>query len=162
MGIIDDVTKIIGSFKPVDIKTEIKNPTISPTVNYKSPTTNINFQSVEIGSSQVDSFVDKISDKVIEGIKKQAIGSVATDNEIQNEISKLTPGQFPAYLKSAVAGTATIAQMQPDFITAGTTLFPEPGQVFKVGEAGLNGKKVNNLRIIRHPDNTVTISYDEA
>lgn len=164
MSVTDEVAKIVKSFKPIDIKGEIKNPTIAPVVNYQSPTNNTyNFQSVQMDNTQLNIMVDKISDNLIEGIKEQVIGKIATNDELQNQITNLPPGQLPNFLRTAVVGTATLSEVQPNFITAGTTLFPKPEEVFKAGyETGLMGKKINNVKITRNPDNTITISYDET
>ncbi len=163
MSFIDDVAKIIGSFKPIDIKTEIKNPTIAPVLSYQSPTNNtFNFQSVEINNTQLNTMADKITDTLIEGIKMRMVGSIASDTKLQNEISRLSSDQLPNFFKTAMMGTATLSEVQPDFVTAGTTVFPKPESLFQAGyEIGTQGKRINNVRIMNNADGSITIQYEE-
>ncbi len=44
MNITDQITKVVKSFKPVEVKTEIKNPA----VNYQSPTNIFYIESVKL------------------------------------------------------------------------------------------------------------------
>lgn len=164
MSIIDEVTKIVKSFKLIDIKTEIKNPTIAPVINYKSPTnSNFNFQSLEINNTQLNQLADKVTDNLMETFKAQIVGTVATNESLRHEVEKIPSKELPNYLVSAMVGTATLSEVQPNFITAGTTVFPKPEDVFQAGyKVGIQGRKINNVRITRNQDNTITISYDET
>ncbi len=65
MNLSDTIIKIIKSFKPIEAKTQIKNPVI----NYKSPT-NYVFQKFEMDKSQFETLVSEISSKIIETITK--------------------------------------------------------------------------------------------
>lgn len=164
MGITDEVAKIIKSFKPIEIKTEIKNPSIAPVVNYKSPTNNVyNFQTLELNNVQLNSMANKITNNVIEGIKTQVVGKVASSSKLQNELSKLKEDQLVGYLKTTVIGTATVSQVQPELLESGTTFFPQLEELFKAGfKAGANGKTPNNITITINADKTLTIEYDET
>ena len=71
MADLNKILKTIKDFKPIDIKAEIKNPSIvSGGIKYKSPDiTNINFNEVQIDNKQLNILVEKLSDKMIEGIQ---------------------------------------------------------------------------------------------
>lgn len=66
MSIMDTAAKIVKSFKPFEVKVKIKKPII----NYKNPTHNLTIQSGEISSSQLNIIAEKISEKIIEEIKR--------------------------------------------------------------------------------------------
>lgn len=166
MSTLDNILKTIKSFKPVDIKAEIKNPSvISGGVRFQSPdVNNITFNEVQIDNRHLEVLVDKLSDKVIEGIQTQVAGKIASNQELQNQLSSLNQPQLTSYLKTTVSGTATISQLQPDFLASGGTVFPELGEVFQKGyEAGTKGRgQISNVKIYKTEKNGLVIQYDET
>lgn len=143
MADLNKILKIIKDFKPVEIKTEIKNPSIvRGGIKYKSPDiTNINFNEVQIDNKQLTVLVDKLSDKMISGIQTQVAGKIATNEQLQQSLGVLDDKQLTSYLRTTVSGTATISQLQPDFLTSGGTVFPELGEMFQKGyEVGSKGR----------------------
>ena len=77
MSITDEAVKIVKSFKPFDIKTEIKNPTI----NYQSPTNNFYFKSIKIDMSQFNLMIEAISNKIVEQIEEHTLKKIASDKD---------------------------------------------------------------------------------
>ena len=65
---------------------------------------------------------------------------------------------------TTVSGTATISQLQPDFLSSGGTVFPELGEMFQKGyEAGSRGKgQINNVKVFKTKDHGLVIQYDES
>lgn len=162
MSILTTIVKIIRSLKLIEIKNEIKKPTISPTINFKSPsTTNFNFNTIEINKKELNIIADKVTKEVVNGIKTQVVGTIAFDKKLQSELAKLEPVQLSGYLKTSIAGTATISQMQPDFLNEGPFL-PKPEEIFRMGyEIGSGGKQINNVKITKTSKNTLSIAYEE-
>ena len=162
MKILDTIIKIIKSLKLIEIKNEIKKPTISPTINFKSPsTTNLYFNSIKINRKELNVIADKVSRDLVDGIKTQVVGTIAIDKKLQTELAKLKPVQLSGYLKTSIANTATLSQMQPDFLNDGP-LLPSLEEAFTAGfEIGSGGKQISNVKIEKTGKNTLTISYDE-
>lgn len=164
MSIIDEVAKIVKSFKPVEIKSEIKNPSFAPIINYKPTTNNFNVGSIEMSNVQLNNAVDKISDDNIEGIKERVVGSIAINDNLQTTLSGLPKEQLLGYLKTSIAGTATISQIQPDFQNSGSSLFPisNPEEIFKMGYKAAGGhNQLLDVKISKNSDDTITITYQE-
>lgn len=166
MADLNKILKIIKDFKPIEIKAEIKNPSIvSGGIKYKSPDiTNFNFNEVQVDNSQLNILVEKLSDKVIEGIQIQAAGKIATNKQLQQSLGSLDNKQLTSYLKTTVSGTATISQLQPDFLASGGTVFPEFGEMFQKGyEVGSKGRgQIGNVKVYKTKDNELVIQYDET
>ncbi len=162
MKILDTIVKIIKSLKLIEIKNEIKKPTISPTINFKSPsTTNLYFNSIEINKKELNVIADKVSKDLVDGIKTQVAGTIAFDKKLQSELAKLKPVDLSKYLKISIAGTATISQMQPDLLNE-RPLLPSLEEAFTAGfEIGSGGKQISNVKIEKTGKNSLTISYDE-
>ncbi len=163
---LNKILKIVKAFKPIDIKTEIKNPSVvSGGVRYKSPDIkNINFNEIKIDNRQLNILVERLTDKMITGIQTQVAGKIATNDELQKSLDQLDEKQLSSYLKTTVSGTATISQLQPDFLGSGGTVFPELGQMFQQGfELGSKSRgKISNVKIYKTEDQKLVIQYDEV
>lgn len=162
---LSNIGKIIKNFKPVEIRNEIKNPSIiKGGVRYKSPNVNINFSEINVDNKQLTVLAEKLSDKVIERIGVQVVGEIATDLHLQEELISLDQQELTKYLRTTVSGTATIAQLQPDFLESGGMVFPDLQEIFKKGyEVGSKGRgQVDNVKIYKTEKNGLVIQYDEA
>lgn len=166
MADLNKILKIIKDFKPIEIKAEIKNPSVvRGGIKYKSPdVTNINFNEVQIDSRQLNVLVDRLSDKMIAGIQTQVAGKIATNEQLQQSLGLLDDKQLNSYLKTTVSGTATISQLQPDFLASGGTVFPELGEMFQKGyEVGSKGREqISNIKVYKTKDKGLVIQYDET
>ncbi|HVZ67065.1 MAG TPA: hypothetical protein VG917_02280 [Patescibacteria group bacterium] len=165
MSVTDEVAKIVKSIKPIDIKTEIKNPSFAPVINYNSPTNNnYTFQSIEIDNSQLNLIAKHVTNNVIEGIKTQIVKEIKTNPKLQDQLSDLPKKQLVGYLKTTVAGTVTLGEYQPNFLNSGATIYPKLEDIFKLGfETASKGKRVvNNIKIVKNSDNTISIQYEES
>lgn len=164
MNFLDKVIKIIKSIKLIQIKNEIKNPSISPVVNYKSPSvTNINFSRVEINKKQLNRIAEETSEKTIKKIKDQFIVTLTRDKTLQGRLSRIPSEKLPMYITNTVSGTATVASFQTDFLESGGILFLSHGEMFKKGyEVGAKGGgKIKNVKIYKTGKDGLTIQYDE-
>ena len=78
MSITDTAAKIVESFKPIEVKTEIKNPV----VNYKTQTNNFYFQSCEINREQLNQVIEQVAQKMVNELKQTETNHILDGQEL--------------------------------------------------------------------------------